>query len=120
MGYFDLPSGEFELLMKKKGKGRFKSEWKTVMFTDSLYPSEIADTVEMWSENYVVMSARFNGRKVLIPDNYHWEHRLGDKILGSYTKRAEAKKALEERKHLNFRKSKEERVRVGTIKFVKD
>lgn len=120
MGYFDLPTGEFELLLKKKGRGRFKEEWTSVMFTDRLNDESIADCVERWSENYKVMAARFNGRKVFIPHEYHWELVSKGDVLGEYSKRSDAKKAWDDRRMFNWGKPKEERIPVGVITFVED
>ena len=52
MSIFGLPTGEFDLLLKKKGRGRHKEEWKNVMFTDFITQGEIAECVERCSENY--------------------------------------------------------------------
>lgn len=49
MGLFDLPRGEFDLLLKGKDG---KEAWKNVMFCDSFDTGEVADLVEMWSTNY--------------------------------------------------------------------
>ena len=120
MGYFDLLNGEFDLLMKKRGRGNSKAEWKSVMMTDRLYPEEIADCVERWSKNYKVIAARFNGREVKIPEGYHWEVRFKDDVIGCYKTREEAKAVTEERRMSNWGKPLSEHIMIGTIVFVKD
>ena len=114
MGLFDLPRGEFDLLLKGKDG---KENWKNVMFCDSFGTGEVADLVEMWSTNYTVLAARFNGRPVEIPTNYHWELRSKGESLGKYATREEAKAAMYERKAL-WRKDKT--TKVGIPYFVKD
>ena len=113
MGAFDLPHGEFDLLLENsKGK-----EWKNVMFTDTIDKGMIADCVEMWSGNYKVLSARFNGIKVEIPTNYHWELRFKGEVLGKFKTRDEAKEEMYRRKAL-WRKDKS--VKVGIPYFAQD
>lgn len=73
MALFGLPTGEFELLLKHKGRGRYKTEWQTVMFADRLDLEDVASVVEDWSKNYNVVGARYNGKAVDIPTKYHWE-----------------------------------------------
>lgn len=113
MGMFGLPTGEFDLLLKD-GKGE---HWKNVMFTDSLYEEDIADCVEIWSVNYKVLSARFNGRTVSIPTGYHWELRSKDEVFGIYKTRKEAKAAMDERKLLRY---KDKSIKVGLPVYVKE
>ena len=113
MGAFDLPRGEFDLLLKDS-KGE---HWKNVMFADSFDEGEVADIVEMWSVNHKVLAARFNGRPVAIPTRYHWELRYKDEVFGSFKLREEAKEALYQRKAM-WRKDKS--TRVGCIYFVKE
>lgn len=113
MGAFDLPSGEFDLLLKD----RTGEHWESVMFTDSIDNAVIADCVEMWSENHTVLAARFNGRAVTIPTKYHWELRSKDEVFGKFATREEAKKAMYERKAM-WRKDKV--TRPGIPVFVKD
>lgn len=120
MGYFDMPRGRFDLLMKKKGRGCYKAEWKSVAITDSVIPEEIADRVEAWSKNYKVIAARFNGRELPIPTSYHWEHRIKGECIGKYVTREEAKSAVDKRKSENWYKPKDEKIPVGSIVFVKD
>ena len=120
MGYFSLPTGNFELLLKKKGRGAHKAEWKSVMITDSLYQSEVAQCVEDWGRNYKVMGARFKGKAVKIPENYHWEVYTKTEVLGTYKKRADAKAVVDARKEANWHKPKEERVFAGAIRYVQD
>lgn len=120
MGYFDLPRGQFDLLLKKKGRGRHSSKWECVMMTDSLYPEEIASCVEEWSQNYTVEGARYNGKSVIIPTKYHWELRTKDEVLNHYSTREEAVKARDERRTFNWGKPDESRIPVGTIYFVKE
>ena len=121
MGYFDLPTGEVELLLKKKGRGRFKEEWKNVAMTDYIDYGNIAELVERWSKNYKVLGARYNGRNVTIPTEYHWEHRYKDDVYGVYKTRAEVVEAMEKRRQSNWKeKDKTKRVPVGLPKFVKD
>lgn len=126
MGYFDLPRGNFELLLKKKGRGNHKAEWQSVMMTDHLYPGEVEEHFERWGINYKVMAARYNGREVKPLTQYHWEHRIiirkcgVDELLGKYKTRKEAEAAVDERKRANWEKPKDERVAAGTIVFVQD
>lgn len=110
MGYFDLPRGEFELLMDDEG-------WKSVMLTDNLYKEEIAECVEMWSVKHKVLGARYNGKEVPIPTNYHWELRHKDELLGIYKLRKDAKEEADLRRR-EYRKDKS--VKTGIIKFVED
>ena len=118
MGMFDLPRGEFELNLKpKKGKVCSHNGWTSVMFTDSLYRGDIAQTVEMWSDSYKVLGARFNGREVAIPKKYHWEHRIKDEVLGVYKTYAEGRAVMDERKKLRW---KDKSVKVGGAYFVDD
>ena len=118
MGFFDLPSGNFELLLSKNGSR--KQEWKSVMMTDRLYPEEIADCVEQWSKNYKVRGARHNGREVNIPTSYHWELRAKSDVIGSYPTREAAKEAADKRRMQNWGKRDEERIPIGAICFVQD
>lgn len=128
MGYFSLPTGNFELLLKKKGRGAHKTEWKSVMITDTLYPAEVASCVEDWERNYKVAGAKFNNRAVKLPENYHWEVytkvRTPDgfktEVLGVYKKRADAKAVVDARKEANWYKPKEEQVFAGVIRYVQD
>ena len=120
MGYFDLPTGCFELLLKKKGRGQHKAEWKNVMMTDRLSPGDIADCFERWSQNYRVEGARYNGRAITPPTNYHWERRHFYEVLGRYATRAEAVAACDEVRSANWKKPKTERLPCGTIDFVQD
>jgi len=126
MGYFDLPRGNFELLLKKKGRGNHKAEWQSVMMTDHLYPGDVEEHFERWGINYKVMAARYNGREVKPLTRYHWEHRIIiskrgiDELLGKYKTRKEAEAAVDERKRANWSKPKDERVAAGTIVFVQD
>ena len=120
MGIFDLPTREFELLLKKKGRGQRKEEWKSVMFTDRLELAEIARCAEEWSRNYRVLGARYNGRNVAIPTDYHWELRYKDNVYGVFKTRAEAVQMMNERKEMNWaEKIKENRIPVGIPVFVK-
>ena len=112
MGAFDLPRGEFELLLKKDGE----AEWKSVMFTDYIDMGEIADAAEMWSKNYKVLAARYNGREVTIPTNYKWELRYKDEVFGEFKTRAEAVEEMNRRK---IERRKDKTVRVGLPYFVK-
>lgn len=107
-------------MLKRKGRGRFKEEWRSVTFTDRLTEACIAEDVENWSKNYKVLGARYNGRRVTIPTKYHWEHRVGDEVIGRYGTRKEARTAWEMRRESNYGKPKDERVPVGMIVFVKD
>ena len=121
MGYFDLPTGEFELLLKKRGRGQHKEEWKSVMFTDGLRLEDVASCAEEWSKNYNVLGARYCGRKITIPTGYHWELRYKDNVYGVFKTRAEAAQMMQERKERNWaEKIKENRVPVGIPVFVKD
>lgn len=114
-----LPTGELELLMKAKGRGRHKEEWKSVAFTDYLLPEEIADCVERWSGKYKVVAARYNGRKVSIPAKYHWEHRFKDELYGTYKTRKEVSEAMQKRREYNWGlKNEADRIPIGTPKFV--
>lgn len=117
MGYFDLPTGHFELLLKKKGRGNYKAEWRCVAITDSLYKKSIAEDVERWSKDYTVLEARFNGRKVAIPTNYVWELKAKEELIGTYATYEEAASVRDERKHSNRKKPKEERIPVGCVRF---
>ena len=114
MGAFDLPRGEFDLLLKDKTGAE---NWKNVMFADSIYTEEVADLVEMWSVNYTVLAARFNGRPVAIPVKYHWELRYKDECFGKFATREECKNAMYERKAM-WRKDKT--IKVGLPVFVQD
>lgn len=119
MGYFDLPRGELELLLKKKGRGNRKAEWKSVMFADRLSTGEIVSCVEDWSINYKVVGARYNGREVNVPTRYHWEHRHKDSVYGIYKTRREVLEAMQERKKFNrLEKDRAKMVPVGTPVFV--
>ena len=123
MGYFDLPTGDFELLLKKKGRGNHKPEWQSVMFTDGLTREDIAECAERWGNNYKVMGARYNGREVTIPapGSYHWEHRFKDTVYGVYKTRSEAVAAMQKRKEFNWaEKDKTKRIPVGLPYFVAD
>lgn len=121
MGYFDLPTGELELLLKKKGRGRHKEEWRSVSFTDSLTKEELVSDVENWSKNYKVNSARYNGKVVDIPTNYHWEHRYKDTIFGVYKTRDEVVAEMNKRKEFNWsEKDKTKKVPIGSPYFVMD
>lgn len=128
MGLCDLPRGNFELLLKKKGRGNHKAEWKSVMMTDSLYPGEVEEAVERWSERYKVMGCRYNGREITPQICYHWEHwatlktpeGTEEQFLGSYRTRAEAQEAWVARRMANRGKPKDERVPVGYISFTTD
>ena len=111
MGAFDLPTGDFQLLLKD-AKG---TKWTSVMFTDSLDRSEIAETVEDWSVNHEVLSARYNGREVVIPKKYHWELQLNGEVLGSYKTYKEARAEFD-RRRIQYRKDKT--TRPGRIVFV--
>lgn len=121
MAYFDLPTGNFELLLKKRGRGNHKAEWRSVMFTDSLYNEEIASCAEEWSRNYIVVGAKYNGKDVDIPspDSYHWEHRHKESLYGIYKTREEVLAAMQERKKFNWaEKDKSKRIPVGRPYFV--
>lgn len=126
MGYFDLPRGNFELLLKKKGRGNHKAEWTSVMMTDRLYPGDVEECFEKWGINYKVIGARYNGREVKPLTRYHWEHRIinrkrgVDELLGKYKTRKEAEAAVDERKRANWSRPKDERVAIGTIVFAQD
>ena len=120
MGYFDLPRGNFELLLKKKGRGNHKAEWQSVMMTDHLYPGDVEEHFERWGINYKIMAARYNGREVKPLTRYHWERRFKDDILGKYATRAEAEAAVQEQRRRNWGVPIGERVMVGTIVFVQD
>ena len=120
MSIFGLPTGEFDLLLKKRGRGRHKEEWKNVMFTDFITQGEIAECVEDWSRNYKVVAARYNGKKIAIPTNYHWEHKYKDVVYGRYKTRAEVVAAMEIRKTENYKKPVGEKQPIGTPVFVKD
>ena len=113
MGYFDLPTGELELQLKDKN-GVY---WESVMFTDWIEQYEIAQTVERWSEHHEVLAARYNGKPVAIPTNYHWELVSKGEVLGSFATRKEAEKAREERK---AKWVKDRTVKIGLPEFVKD
>ena len=110
MSYFDLPRGEFELLLDDRG-------WTSVMFTDSLFKSDIASCIEDWSVKHKVLGARYNGKEVSIPKNYHWELRHKDELLGVYALYKDAKENLECRRK-EYRKDKT--IKTGSIKFVED
>ena len=115
MGAFSLPTGDFELLMKKGGS---EPKWTSVMFTDALYNSEIADCVERWSVNNTVLGARYNGRAVTIPTNYHWELKFkGGEMTGHYTTRKEAEAAMKE---LKAKRRTDKTIRIGFPTFVQD
>lgn len=119
MGYFDLPTRELELLLKKKGRGNKKAEWRSVMFADRLSAGEIASCVEDWSINYKVVGARYNGREVSVPNNYHWEHRHKDSVYGIYGTRKEVLDAMQKRKEFNWsEKDKTKKIPIGTPVFV--
>ena len=119
MGCFDLPRGELELLLKKKGRGNRKTEWKSVMFVDRLSAEEIASCVEDWSINYKVVGARYNGREVNVPTRYHWEHRHKDSVYGIYRTRKEVLNAMQKRKEFNWlEKDKSKTIPIGTPVFV--
>lgn len=126
MGYFDLPRGNFELLLKKKGRGNHKAEWKSVRMTDRLYPGDVEECFEKWGINYKVMGARYNGKEVKPLTRYHWEHRIilrrrgVDELLGKYKTRKEAEAAVDERKRANWSRPKDERFAIGTIVFAQD
>lgn len=123
MGYFDLPTGDFELLLKKKGRGNRKAEWRSVMFTDYLDKEIIATCAEEWARNYKVAGARYNGREVNIPSpgSYHWEHRCRDSVYGVYKTRKEVVDAMQKRKEFNWsEKDKTKRIPVGIPVFVAD
>lgn len=129
MAYFGLPRGDFELLLKEKGRGNHKAEWKSVMMTDSLYPGDVEECFERWGENYKVLGARYNGKEVKPLTRYHWEHYTKvklpggawkTKVLGCYATRATAKAAVDERKLSNWGKPKENRISEGIIRFVAD
>ena len=113
MGMFDLPRGEFDLLLKD-GKG---THWECVAFTDWINAEEIAMTVEEWSVNHEVLSARFNGKEVTIPKNYHWELVNGADVIGTFNVRKEAQAVWQERR-TKYRKDKLEKP--GIIKFVSE
>lgn len=113
MGYFDLPTGELELLMKKKGRGGYKPEWKLIAFTDRISDAELASDVERWSKNYKVIAARHNGREVEIPTAYHWELRNKDEVYGCFKTWEDAKVEMINRKCADGRKC-------GSIWFVKE
>lgn len=121
MGYFDLPTGEVELLLKKRGRGRFTAEWRGVSFTDRPNREEIAQLVEDWSKNYKVMGVRYNGREIAIPTGYHWEVWVKvdrhEELFGCYATRAEARAVVESRRDANWGKPKEERIPIGRVDF---
>ena len=129
MGYFDLPRGNFELLLKKKGRGNRKAEWQSVMMTDHLYPGDVEECFERWGINYKVLGARYNGKEVKPLTRYHWEHYIKvrgarggykEKVLGKYSVRADAVLAVDKRKSMNWGLPKEKRVLAGNIRFVQD
>lgn len=117
---FWMPTGNFELLMKKKGRGNHKPKWESVMLTDRLTSGDIAECVEHWQKNNKVIAARYDGREVFIPTEYHWEHRIKNEVIGCYSTRAEAIAVMEERRHSNYRKPREERIPVGGVYFVEE
>ena len=120
MTNFNLPTGDFELLLRKKCGVQSKSEWKSVMFADSLTEEEIAMCTEKWAKNYKIEGARYNGKAVNIPTSYHWEHRINGETIGCYSVRKDAENAVNERKRLNRRNLKEYRIPIGGIWYVKD
>ena len=78
MGTFSMPTGELELRVKPRAdvSATLKEEaWMSVMFTDGLTTDELAESVEDWSTKYEVIGARYNGKELDIPKNYHWELR---------------------------------------------
>ena len=117
MGYFDLPTGELELNLKPKKKGAKENGWTSVMFTDGLSKEDIATSVEEWSINYRVLEARYNCRPVTIPKKYHWELRSKEECFGIYKSRADAVKAMQERKAMRW---EDKTVKVGLPYFVED
>ena len=110
MGYFDLPRGELELQLKD-GKG---IHWESVCFTDRLDKETLAMCKEEWSERHEVLAARYNGKEVEIPTNYHWDLRHKDVVFGSYKTREEAVNAMHQRKSM-WRKDKT--VKIGLPYF---
>ena len=113
MGAFDLPTGDFELLLK----GKDGTNWQSVMFTDRLDYETIVGCVEDWNKNYEVLGARFNGRAVTIPEKFHWELRYKDEVFGSFKTRAEAVELMKERK---AKQREDKTVKIGLPKFVLD
>ena len=113
MGHFDLPKGDFELLLGDNGK----EEWQSVMMIDRLAKEDIASCVESWSERHKVLGARYNGKDVNIPSNYHWELQHNGETLGRFAKRKEAKLEYEYRRALRF---SDKTVVLGSIEFVED
>lgn len=113
MGYFDLPSGDFELLFGDNGTQR----WESVMFTDSLSKSDIADCVEQWGKKYKILGARYNGKDVAIPVNYHWEMQKDGETLGRWKTREEASEDMNKRRR---ERKTDKTILIGRIVFVQD
>lgn len=90
MGVFDLPTGELELEMRKKGEKGKRYHWHSVKFTDCLTLAGLAETVERWSEKNDVRKARYNGNNLTIPKKYHWELHIDRQLAGQFKTRAEA------------------------------
>ena len=117
MGLFDLPTGELELNLKPKRSNCKRNGWTSVAFTDRLYREEIASCVEVWSKDYKVTGARYNGKTIQIPKKYHWEVRNKEEIFGKFKTRAEAVEELNERRLASRRDAS---VKVGRLVFVEE
>lgn len=98
-------------------KGGGKPHWESVMFTDGITASEIAESVEAWSVNNTVLAARYNGKEVAIPTGYHWTLESRGEVFGRYATRAEAVEAMNKRKE---RRRQGEAIRMGIPHFVQD
>lgn len=117
MGYFDLPRGRVDLNLKPKKGGKYDG-WTNVMMTDVAEPESIASLVEDWSKGYTVLGARFNGRDVEIPKNYHWELRDRDgEVLAKHKTHAEA---AEDAKDRRLKRRTDPTVKVGGVWFKYD
>lgn len=116
---FTLPRGEFDLYLKPRKGADCRSEegWKNIMMTDRLEAGEIAESVEEWSKNYEVLGARYNGKEVTIPKNYHWELRSGSEAFGSFKTR---KDALEEMHHRKVLRRQDKTIKTGLPVFVEE
>jgi hypothetical protein len=113
MGYFDLPTGELELLLEDE-KG---TKWQSVAFMDVVFPSDLARACEDWSNHYKVKAARFNGKPLKIPTGYHWEVRKRDEVLGAFKTYQEALNDANDRRRA-YRTDKT--VKTGGVYFAKD
>lgn len=86
-------------------------------FIDRLDKEVLADNVERWSKHHEVLAARYNGRPVMIPTNYHWELQHKGEVLGIFKTREEACEEMNKRKVARY---EDKTIKVGLPKYVQD